>query len=264
MPFVSSSGANIWFESVGAGPAMILVHANPFDHDLWLFQTAHFSTWFNVVTVDLRGYGRSSKVTEAFTLKDMCEDVVAVMRDRKIARAILGGCSVGSGIALLLALDHPELFEALVLVGGNSGSSNRYQKRIDGYRANLADYHLRHMRELVSPAFAESRLGGHLLDMFVERQPRLEGEAIARVFAAGNTADTTARLPEMKVPTLVVNGEFDHSLPAGRRTASLIPGAEHRILPRTGHACCIEDPKGFDELVLAFLREQGLLPELNS
>jgi 3-oxoadipate enol-lactonase len=194
-----------------------------------------------------------------FSFKDMCDDVIGVMDHLGIAHAIVMGCSVGSGIAIGLGLDHPGRFDALVLVGGNSGSSDRYMKRIEGYRTNLADYHIRHMRELVAPAFAEMRLGRHLLSMFVEREPRLDGEAVAQVFRAGNSTDRTPRLPEMKVPTLVINGEFDHSLAAGQRTASLIPGAEHSILEGTGHACCIEDPAGFDNLVIAFLRSRGLM-----
>jgi pimeloyl-ACP methyl ester carboxylesterase len=135
-------------------------------------------------------------------------------------------------------------------------------RRVEGYRADLGAYHIKHMRELVAPQFAESRLGRHLLDMFVEREARLSGEAIARVFMAGNSTDTTERLPEMKVPTLVINGEFDHSLKAGQRTASLVPDAVHRVLEGTGHACCIEDPAGFDALVLDFLRARNLLPAL--
>jgi pimeloyl-ACP methyl ester carboxylesterase len=194
----------------------------------------------------------------------MCHDVIGVMDHLGIERAVGMGCSVGSGTAILLGLDHPDRFSALVLVGGNSGASDRYRKRVEGYRACLADYHTKHLRELVSPAFADSRIGRHLLNMFMERQPRLSGDAIAQVFMAGNSTDTTARLPEMKVPTLVINGEFDHSLPAGARTASLIPGAVHKVLPGTGHACCIEDPAGFDALVLAFLRERHLLPELKA
>jgi pimeloyl-ACP methyl ester carboxylesterase len=67
----------------------------------------------------------------------------------------------------------------------------------------------------------------------------------------------------MRVPTLVINGEFDHSLAAGRRTASLIPGAVHQVLAGTGHACCIEDPAGFDALVIAYLRSRGLMPSLD-
>jgi pimeloyl-ACP methyl ester carboxylesterase len=262
MPYSRSAGVDIWYEVNGSGPALVLVHANPFDHDLWLYQAAHFSTWFTVVGIDIRGYGRSSKVTEPYSLKAMSDDVVGVMRDLGIARAILMGCSVGSGIAILSALDHAELFEAVVLVGGNSAASSRYQRRIEGYRADLGAYHVCHMRELVSQSFAESRLGSHLLNMWVEREPRLEGEAIAQVFAAGNSTDTTKRLPTMKVPTLVINGEYDHSLPAGRRTASLIPGAAHKVLPGTGHACCIEDPAGFDALVIDFLRSRGLMPAI--
>ena len=262
MPYSRANGADIWFEIKGDGPALVLIHANPFDHDLWLYQSAHFSTWFKIIAIDIRGYGRSAKVTEPFSLTQMCSDVMGVMSDLGIARAIAMGCSVGSGIAIGLGLDHGDKFDALVLVGGNSGSSDRYMKRIDGYRSDLGGYHIKHMRELVAPAFAESRLGKHLLNLFVEREPRLKGEAIAQVFRAGNSTPNTERLPSMKVPTLVINGEFDNSLAAGRRTASLVPGAEHRILPGTGHACCIEDPAGFDALVIEFLKKRGLMPAI--
>jgi 3-oxoadipate enol-lactonase len=263
MPISKANGVSIWYETKGEGPALLLVHANPFDHDLWLYQAAHFSTWFRVVSVDIRGYGRSAKVTAPFTLKDMCADVVGVMKTLKLKRAILMGCSVGSGIAILCGLDHPELFDALVLVGGNSGISDRFQKRTEGYRRDLSTYHIEHMRELVAPDFSESRLGAHLLSMWVEREPRLKAEAIAQVFAAGNSTDTTERLPTMKVPTLVINGEYDHSLPAGQRTAELIPGAMHKILPGAGHACCIEDPCGFDATAIGFLQSRGLMPKLD-
>jgi len=262
MPASRANGIPIWYESAGDGPAMIFIHANPFDHTLWLYQTAHFSTWFRTIAVDIRGYGRSMKVTTPFTLKDICDDVIGVMDDLGVKRAICLGCSVGSGAAILLGLDHPDRFDALVLVGGNSGASNRYGKRVDGYRADLSSYHLKHMHELVRPEFAAGRIGAYLLSQYVEREAWLEGEAIARVFEAGNGTDTTARLGDMKVPTLVVNGEWDHSLAAGRRTASLIPGAVHELLPATGHACCLEDPAGFDEIVLAFLSKRGLLPGL--
>ncbi len=174
-------------------------------------------------------------------------------------------CGVGAKIAILLGLEHPELFEALILVGGNSGASSRYQKRIDGYtRTGLGTYHIQHMKELVSARFAENRLGGHLLQTFVERQPRLSGAAIARVFRAANATDAAPRLRAIKVPTLVINGAHDHSLRAGRRTAALIPEAMHKVLPGTGHACCIEDPAGFDALVIAFLEDRGLMLTLEA
>lgn len=62
----------------------------------------------------------------------------------------------------------------------------------------------------------------------------------------------------------MINGEHDHALPAGRRTAALIPSASHNVLPATGHACCIEDPAGFNALVIALLEDWGLMPALEA
>jgi pimeloyl-ACP methyl ester carboxylesterase len=103
-------------------------------------------------------------------------------------------------------------------------------------------------------------LGKYLLDTFVEREPWLSGECIGQIFRARAGTDMTPRLGMMKVPTLVINGEYDNSLKAGRRTASLIPGAVHKVLPGTGHACNIEDPATFDDFVIDFLRAKGLMP----
>jgi pimeloyl-ACP methyl ester carboxylesterase len=262
MPYSRANGVDIWFEIAGEGPAIVLIHANPFDNTLWTYQVTHYSTWFKVISVDIRGYGRSIKQTTPFTLKDMCNDVVGVMKDAGIQRAVLGGCSVGSSIAILLGLDHPDLFDAIILVGGNSEPSDRFGARIDGYTRDLKDYHLKHMHLLVQPEFASSRLGAYLLNRYVERQPRLSGEAIANVFRASNASSTTGRLPTMQPPVLVINGEFDHSLPGGKRTAGLIPDAVHKVLPGTGHACCLEDPAGFDALVTEFLQARGLMPSI--
>ncbi|HKY07372.1 MAG TPA: alpha/beta hydrolase, partial [Candidatus Binatia bacterium] len=103
-------------------------------------------------------------------------------------------------------------------------------------------------------------LGKYLLDTFVERDPWLSGESIGQIFRARGGLDMTPRLPTMKVPTLVINGEYDNSLAGGKKTASLIPGAVHKVLPKTGHACNIEDPATFDAFVIDFLRAHGLMP----
>lgn len=260
MPYSKANRVKIYYEVSGEGFPFVLVHANPFDHNLWMYQISHFSTYFKVIAVDIRGYGRSDKPTSKFTLKDMANDVLGVCRDDGIREAILGGVSVGSGIALLLGLDHPEMFKSLILVGGSSGGGDRIQSRIDGYtNIGVERYHIQHLEELVAPEFPKTKLGKYLLRTFVERDPWLSGESIAQIFRARATTDITPRLSSLRIPTLVINGEYDNSLPAGRKTASLIPGAIHRVLPKTGHACCIEDPAGFDALVCEFLKSQGLM-----
>lgn len=261
MPYSTANSLKIYYEVSGEGFPFVMVHANPFDHNLWMYQIAHFSTYFKVIAIDIRGYGRSDKPSTPFTLKDMADDVLGVCRDESVTEAILGGVSVGSGMALLLGLDYPELFKALILVGGSSGPGGAIDERIQGYtKVGIEKYHIQHLKELVAPDFPQTKLGKYLLNTYVERDPWLSGESIAQIFRARAGTDMTTRLESMKVPTLVINGEYDNSLKAGQRTASLIPGAMHRILPKTGHACCIEDPAGFDEFVIEFLRANRLLP----
>jgi len=261
MPYSHSNGLKIHYEISGEGFPFLLIHANPFDHNLWMYQIAHFSTYFKIIAIDIRGYGRSDKPTTPFTLNDMAEDVLGVCRDQAVNEALLAGVSVGSGMAILLGLDHPEIFKALILVGGSSGPGGAIEKRIHGYtKRGVEQYHLEHLRELVAPEFADSKLGGYLLGTFAERDPWLCGASIAQIFRARAGLDLTPRLETMKVPTLVINGAYDPSLPGGKKTASLIPGAVHKVLPQTGHACNIEDPATFDALVIDFLRANRLMP----
>jgi 3-oxoadipate enol-lactonase len=263
--YSTASGVKIYYEVSGEGFPFVMVHANPFDHNLWMYQIARFSTYFKVIAVDIRGYGRSEKPTTPFSLRDMADDVLGVCRYEGVGQAILGGVSVGSGMAILLGLDHPEIFKAIILVGGSSGGGGSIDERIHGYtKVGIEQYHIQHLKELVAPEFAESRLGKYLLHTYVERDPWLSGESIGQIFRARGGTDLTPRLGTMRVPTLVINGEYDNSLKAGSRTASLIPGAVHKILPKTGHACCIEDPAGFDEFVIDFLRDHNLMPAASS
>ena len=71
MPYSNANGLRIYYEVSGEGFPFVMVHANPFDHNLWMYQIAHFSTYFKVVAIDIRGYGRSDKPSAPFTLKDM-------------------------------------------------------------------------------------------------------------------------------------------------------------------------------------------------
>ncbi|MEX2450466.1 MAG: alpha/beta fold hydrolase [Rhodospirillales bacterium] len=261
MPYSRANGVKIHYEKVGEGPGMVLLHGHPYDHDLWLYQTAHFSTWFTVIGIDIRGYGRSEQDTGTYDLTDMAGDVLGVMNDEGVDKAVVMGCSMGSRLALYLGQQRPERFAAIVAVGGNSKPSDHAQKNIDGFlQKGIEGYHRDYIEELVAPGFQETRLGRYLLDMFLERGPGLNAEAIAQTFRASSlTIDCTPGLAGMAMPVLVINGEFDHALEGGKKSASLIPGAVHRVIPGAGHSCPLEDPATFDRCVLDFLRGHGLI-----
>jgi 3-oxoadipate enol-lactonase len=266
MPISRANGLDIYYEKAGAGPALVLIHALPFDHNLWLYQVERFSSRFTTIAMDLRGWGRSAKPHTAFSLKDMGSDILGVLADEKIrGRAVVLGCSIGSKLALMLACDHPELFQAAILVGGNSGPQNQFDHRIAAYRAHhaagtLKEYHLGHLRHGVTQKWADSPIGRYLLEGFAERGASLDPECIAHVFGALTVSDLTPKLPGFKSPTLIVNGEHDNALPGGTRTAGLIAQAEHKILPDAGHCCFLEDPAGFTALMQDFLLRHNLWP----
>jgi 3-oxoadipate enol-lactonase len=262
MPYSTENGLKIYYEVSGDGPALVFVHANPYDRRLFMYQVARFSQFFKVVNIDIRGYGFSDKPETPFTLWNMADDILGVCKSEGITRAIFCGCSVGSGIALLIGQEHAQMTQALVLVGGGSKGGGNIQKRIDGYTSNdLLGFRDAHMRDLFAPTFPQTPLGRWVLAMFNENSHTLSGASIAHIFRSREGCDMSGRLAEMKIPTLVINGEYDNSLTAGRETAAAIPGARHAVIPGTGHACCIEDPAAFDAPMIAFLKDNALWPK---
>jgi 3-oxoadipate enol-lactonase len=266
MPVSRANGLDIYYEKAGSGPPLVLIHALPFDHNLWLYQVARFSAHFTTLALDLRGWGRSAKPHTPFSLADMSNDVLGMLQDEGVSRgAVVLGCSIGSKLALMLACDRPDVFSAAILVGGNSGPQAQFDHRIAGYREHqakgtLKEYHLGHLRHGVTETFADTPTGRYLLNGFVERGDGLDAESIAQVFGALTVSDLTDRLPAYESPTLIVNGEFDNALKGGTRTASLISQAEHKIIPGAGHCCFLEAPATFDALVRDFLQRSRLWP----
>jgi 3-oxoadipate enol-lactonase len=256
MPYSTRNGIKTYYEVSGEGYPLVLMHANPFDRRMFLYQVAHFSTFMKVINIDLRAYGYSDKPATRVTMIDLCEDVVAVCRQEGANQVVFAGVSVGGVMGLQLGLDHPEIFRALILVGCSSMPGDRYQSRIDGYMQQGVDkFHIQHLTDLVSKDFPQTKLGKYLLGMHTEMDPRLSAPAIAEIFNALQNRDLTARLPELKMPVLIMNGEFDNSLKRSKDMSTRIAGAEHRTIAGAGHACCLEDPATFDEHVMAFLKQ---------
>jgi 3-oxoadipate enol-lactonase len=266
VPISRANGVDIHYEIAGSGPPLVLIHAMPFDHNLWLYQVERFSARFTTIAMDLRGWGASAKPHAPFTLEDMGADVMGVLKDVAEPRdAIVMGCSVGSKIALMLAINHPETFRAAILVGGNSGLQLHFDHRIAAYKAEhaagtFADYHRGHLRYGVTQAWADTPIGRYLIEGFVQRGAELDPDAIANVFRAVGESNLRPKLPDYKTPTLIINGEHDSARPGGTETAGLIRQSEHVILPNAGHCCMVEDPGTFNSNVERFLKREGLWP----
>lgn len=262
MPFLQRDQTNLYYEKTGQGPALILLHALPFDHSLYLYQIEHFSAWFTLIAIDFRGFGRSSSPDETYGLDDLRDDVLAICKSENIDQAIVLGTSIGSKVATLIGLDRPDFCKAVIAVGGGNRPSDHYQSHIMGYQAGRETFHAQHLKSVLSSNYANSPLGQHFIQTMLERAAHLnmQGAGMARTVQAAHDRDLRPRLPNLSPPLLVLNGEFDNSLPRGKETATLVTGSTHHILEGCGHACCIEDPQTFNAHIFHFLHQHALFP----
>src|SRR6476469_8477963 len=100
MPYSNSNGVKIYYEVSGEGFPFVMVHANPFDHNLWMYQIAHFSHFFKFVGIDIRASPALDKLATPFSLQPFHDHALAVCRDLQMREALLRVVSVGSGMAI--------------------------------------------------------------------------------------------------------------------------------------------------------------------
>jgi 3-oxoadipate enol-lactonase len=223
---------------------------------------AHLSHSFRVAAMDFPGYGKSDPIgPRRVSMADLSEMVWGLFQELDIQTAVIGGCSLGSRVAKQFALDHQPHLKALILAGCASGTVSRetMQKQIDGYRKSGISYREEQLRSLVSREFAESALGRHLISLFLETNGAVDVESMITQYRALQEFDVADKLHRVTVPTIIICGEFDPSLPGSRVLHQQIRGSEHRVIQGAGHACAMEKPWEFDALALGFLKSKGLL-----
>ena len=85
----------LYWEQLGkTGRPMFFVHPNPYDRSAWLYQQAHFSTWFQAITVDLPGFGRSPTASEGLTMAEVGQACWAVLDEISAEPAKIGRAHV--------------------------------------------------------------------------------------------------------------------------------------------------------------------------
>ncbi|MFD4511400.1 alpha/beta fold hydrolase [Streptomyces sp. NPDC058457] len=124
MPIADSDGTSIYYERHGSGPAILFVHGSGGHHAAWWQQVAALREEFTVLTVDLRGFGKSDSSMAEFDGQDFPGDVVAVLDHEDITDAMLVGQSIGSVAALRAALLRPERVSSVVLGHSLGGISH--------------------------------------------------------------------------------------------------------------------------------------------
>ena len=254
----------LYYERMGrCGPVMAFIHPNPMDQSCWLFQMAHFSTWFRCLSIDIPGYGRSPKACEGLTMEDMAEACWEAIDDAcPNEPAILVGCSVGASLTLYMHHARPSRTKAIVVCGTSYNRDKDFSRRIDQYRARGVDYREDYAFQDFSPAFRGSQLARYFVDLFIERNELADPQSIIRQFEALGRSDAPDHHSKIACPTLIVSGSEDNSHPRAFALAERIPGCEMKVAPGAGHACHLEQPWVFDSFVIDFLKRKNLFPNV--
>jgi pimeloyl-ACP methyl ester carboxylesterase/class 3 adenylate cyclase len=243
--FATSDGLSIAYQTVGEGTTDVVFVPGFMSHvELnWEFPfmsrllepLAEFS---RLAVLDKRGTGLSDRSLGLATLEERVGDVLAVMDDAGIARAVLVGVSEGAAMSSLMAASHPERVTALVLAGGLCpGAPSPFD---DAAKERLV-------------SFVASRwTTGRVIDMFVQHAPDPEvararlarferycctPSVAAEIMRRNLESDITTVLPTIAVPTLIVHQQHDPMVPIdhARYYAEHIPGATLRVIEGDFH-----------------------------
>src|SRR5690349_12659867 len=106
------NGARIHYERAGEGMPVIFLHAGVADYRMWGPQMPVFSKHFDVIAPDLRGFGKSELPPGTWS---PVSDLLGLIDELGLKPAHIVGCSIGGGIAIDFALEHPERVSKLVL-----------------------------------------------------------------------------------------------------------------------------------------------------
>ncbi|MFH8679541.1 alpha/beta fold hydrolase [Streptomyces lydicus] len=255
----------LFYETAGSGPAVVLLHGGMLDQHMWDEQFSWLvNSGLRAIRYDSRGHGLSSTVAGDYANHD---DLCALLDALDVPRAVLVGLSHGSRVAIDAAIAHPDRVTALALAApGISG------------RPFTDPFILEHIKEQVAaigaPDGAE-RYVEHFLRMWVDgphRAPsavhpglreRMRASAMANVevhadgLGAGMPLEVGAadRLGEIQVPTVVFDGDLDSTdISANAHAIALtVPGARRVRIPGAGHMVNLENTPLYDHELHAFL-----------
>jgi 3-oxoadipate enol-lactonase len=242
----------------GAGEPLVMVHGVGGGSDNWDGVVAALPPRFQCIRLDLSGHGRSGRIASPCTVQELARDVTDVLDALGVRAAAIAGFSLGGLIAQSLALDDPARVTRLALIATVAGRTPEEQARsaarIEVVREKGLAFIAAGNREFwFSDAFrrdhpetVEARVR-----QFIACDPASYLHAFA-VFAKGDFAD---RLGEIRIPTLVVAGEFDAAATArmARVMHERIAGSRLEILAGMRHAVLVECPVRVAQLLAGFL-----------
>jgi pimeloyl-ACP methyl ester carboxylesterase len=254
------------FAEAGEGSPVVLLPGSAADRGIW-FGSGLFdrlSQQHRTVAFDWRGAGESSRIDEPYGAEDLVEDVVHLFKHLSIPSAHVVGLSQGSIIAQRVALDHPSLVTSLVLLATWPKTDASMEKMLRIWKALFAEhppsvYGDAMLWWLFSPEFLEEQadVAAEVARVAFEGEGTPAPHAHLQAVEISRAHDLSARLASISVPTLVVSGEEDWTVPwrQGRAVAAAVPEAQFQLLTGRGssHLQLLERSAEVTDAIVEFL-----------
>ena len=263
-------GQELAFRVHGEGDPLLLIMGTGADHTFWGANVPGLSERHRVIVYDSRGTGSSGDFArvEDGSAEELAKDAAELLDHLNLGPAHVHGLSLGSVVAQELGLTRPELCRSLGLHGTWCHSDEWFVHMVEGMELALKNGGLPTFIRcattwILSPEF-HARNTEMLRQMergYAESDAPTRVDGVLAHCHADKIVDTRARLPELKVPTLVTAGERDIQVPPryGRETVGLVPGARWHLFvgPTSSHCSCFEMAEEWNRTVLDFSESAG-------
>lgn len=244
----------------GAGELLILMHGIGGNKRNWITNIEVFGQYFKTVAWDARGYGESDDYPGELKFSDFADDLSRVMDYYNVEKAHLLGLSMGGRIAFSFCEKYSHRIASLVLCDTHKGFKHfSKEQQEDFIRLRKEPLLTGKEPKDIAPVVAKTLIGiaenKQTFDALVDSMSRLHKDSYIKSIEASVRGDHTDVLNKIKVPTLVVVGEFDRLTPPelAKDIANKIVGAKLEIIKNAGHLSNIENSDEFNKVVLNFL-----------
>ena len=266
--FAEVNGAKLYYEVMGAGHWLVLLHEGITDSHIYDDQFNTFAQHFRVVRFDIRGFGQSDLPPDDEPVA-LHEDLYGLLAFLGIKKTYVLGMSMGGAIALDFTLTHPDMVDALILV--SSGVSGYDMASFEAEYKDIGE-------EIEDAAKRGDYERASELEMRIwvdgpERTPKQVDPVVrqkvyemnlnnyrkmgASEFPSPQNLEPPAigRLGEVSVPTCLIIGDKDvrEMLSIIEKLELGIPGARKVVMHGVAHALNMERPEEFNRIVLDFL-----------
>jgi 3-oxoadipate enol-lactonase len=250
------NGSELYYEVSGkeGAPWLVLSHSLACSVRMWDPQVAAFKDRYRILNYDMRGHGQSAAPAGPYSFDMLADDVLGLMKECRIQRAVFMGLSIGGMIGQTLALRNPASFEKMVLADTTHMQPPEVIKQWDE-RIRIAK--TEGMKALV-PSTMERWFTAPFRD--TPQAKKIAGliaaTPVAGYIGCGQAImklNTTARLKDIKLPVLAITGEADVLAAGTRHIGEQVPGAKFVSIPQAAHIANIEQPEKFNQALREFL-----------